>query len=168
MDTKLDRLDKFAEDLILNNKSLELTQSEKKRLSTLKFKKEKDSWNKEIEYDRIINFHETPFVKDFLAARKLNYKNVNTSIIVFGTVNMHVDGSLKDGANWRTLIIFLDGEGELAYIDDNEKIQYERMKKYSTVIINDAKPHAFINKNKTLCRAIIAELEMKSTTLKPA
>jgi hypothetical protein len=73
---------------------------------------------------------------------------------------MHVDGSLKRESKWRTLIIFLDGEGQLAYIDDNEKIQYEHMKKYSAIIINDAKPHAFINKNKTLCRAIVAELEM--------
>lgn len=66
---------------------------------------------------------------------------------------MHVDGILREGSKYRSLLIFLDGNGELSYINDSGQIVYKDMKKYSIVLFNDAKPHAFISKNGTICRA---------------
>lgn len=158
------RLDKYAEDLILSSKSLELTPSEKKQLSALKIPKQKDTLDQDIVPYRVDNFYHEPFVKNFVSARKLKWKVGDVSVFRFGTVGMHVDGLEKHSKNHRTLIIFLSGEGCLDYINDNGVISHETLKKYSTILFNDAKPHCFINKNKTLCRAIIAEVEIKSGT----
>lgn len=143
---------------------LELTSSEKKQLSKLKFRKIKDSYKREISSVNLPNFLETPFIKDFIFARNLNWKVWDVNVFSFGTVNMHVDGTLREGSKYRSLLIFLDGNGELSYINDSGQIVYKDMKKYSIVLFNDAKPHAFISKNGTICRAIIAELEIESGT----
>lgn len=144
--------------------TLELTPSEKKQLSKLKFRKIKDSYLREIFRVSIDGFLETPFVEDFISARNLDWKVWDVNVFSFGTVNMHVDGTLKEGSRFRSLIIFLDGAGELAYINDDGKIQWQDMSKHSVSLFNDSKPHAFVNKNKTICRAIIAEVEIQSGT----
>lgn len=144
--------------------TLELSPSEKKQLSALKFAKIKDTYLREVIRVRIDGLLETPFVKDFISARNLDWKVWDVNIFSFGTVNMHVDGTLKEGSRFRSLIVFLDGAGELAYINDDDKIQWQDMSKYSVSLFNDSKPHAFVNKNKTICRAIVAEVEIQSGT----
>ena len=144
--------------------TLELSPSEKKQLSALKFAKIKDTYLREVIRVRIDGLLETPFVKDFISARNLDWKVWDVNIFSFGTVNMHVDGTLKEGSRFRSLIVFLDGAGELAYINDDNKIQWQDMSKYSVALFNDSKPHAFVNKNKTICRAIVAEVEIQSRT----
>lgn len=148
--------------------NLELLPSEKKQLSALKFPKIKDTYLREIFRVGIDDFLETPFVKEFISARNLDWKVWDVNMFSFGTVNMHVDGTLKEGSRFRSLIIFLDGAGELAHINDDNKIQWQDMSKYSVLLFNDSKPHAFVNKNKTICRAIVAEVEIQSGTSKPA
>lgn len=144
--------------------NLELTPSEKKHLSKLKFRKIKDKYKREIFSINVPSFLETPFIKDFISARNLDWKVWDVNVFSFGTVNMHIDGTLREGSKYRSLLIFLDGEGELSYINDSGQIVYKDMKKYSIVLFNDAKPHAFISKNGTICRAIIAELEIELGT----
>lgn len=164
MDTDTFRLERYAEDLILSSGSLELTPSEKKQLSTLKFSKLKDSWKEQVEFDRVDGLLATPFIKDFLSARNLDWELVsNADVLRFGTVNMHTD--YGPGSNVRSLLVFLYGKGELAaYTDSSKKIEYFDLEKHSVVLFDPSKPHAFINKNKTLCWAIVADLKIKSGT----
>ena len=141
--------------------NLELTSSEKKQLSSLKFSKIKESWKEEIVFDRVDGLLKTPFVKDFLSARDLNWELVsNAEILRFGTTNMHTD--YAPNSNVRSLLVFLYGEGELAaYTDSCRKIEYFDLKKHSVALFNPSKPHAFVNKNKTLCWAIVADLKIR-------
>ena len=164
MDTDTFRLKRYAEDLILSSSSLELTLSEKKQLSTLKFPKIKDTLDQEILHVDVDGLYEGEFVRNFIAARKLNWEVADVNVFRFGTVGMHVDGLEKYKESFRSLIIFLDGKGDLGYIADDGTVRHQTLSKGSTFLFNDAKPHDFINKGKTLCRAIIAELKIKSGT----
>lgn len=164
MKTDISHLEAYAEGLILNSGSLELTLSEKKQLSAFKFCKIKDSLDQEIVHTHVDNLYEGEFVRNFISARKLTWKVLDVNVFRFGTVGMHVDGLEKYSDFHRCLIIFLDGKGDLGYIQDDGKVAHQTLEKGSTILFDDAKPHDFINKGKTLCRAIIAELEIKSGT----
>jgi hypothetical protein len=162
METELsNRLDAYAQDLILNSKSLELTPLEKRQLSKLKFSKLKDSLDQEILRVGVDNLYEGEFIRNFIAARKLNWEMLDANVFLFGTVGMHVDGLEKYSEDHRSLIIFLDGKGDLGYIKDNGTVAHQTLSKGSVILFNDAKPHDFINKGKTLCRAIVAELKIR-------
>lgn len=164
MDTKTSRLNKYTEDLILSSSSLKLTTSEKKQLSALKFPKIKDSWKEQVEFDRVEGLLATPFIKDFLSARNLDWElTSNADVLRFGTTNMHTD--YAPNSDVRSLLVFLYGKGELAaYTDSCKKIEYFDLEKHSVALFNPSKPHTFINKNKTLCWAIVADLKIKSGT----
>jgi hypothetical protein len=139
---------------------LELSPLEKQQLSKLKFAKQKDTLDQEIDPVRVDDFYEAEFVRKFISARKLKWQVLSASVFRFGTVGMHVDGLEKYSDTHRSLIIFLDGEGDLGYIQDNGTVTHETLSKGSVILFDDAKPHDFINKGKTLCRAIIAELKI--------
>ena len=140
--------------------TLELSTLEKQQLSKLKFPKLKDILDQEILRVDVDELYEGKFVRNFIAARKLKWEVLDVNVFRFGTVGMHVDGLEEYSENYRSLIIFLDGKGDLGYIKDNGTVTHETLSKGSVILFNDAKPHDFINKGKTLCRAIIAELKV--------
>lgn len=144
--------------------NLELSPSEKKQLSALKFRKVKDTLDQEIIRVDVDDLYEGEFVRNFIAARKLTWEVADVNVFRFGTVGIHVDGLEKYKDSFRSLIIFLDGKGDLGYVADDGTVRHQALSKGSVFLFNDAKPHDFINKGKTLCRAIIAELKIKSGT----
>jgi hypothetical protein len=148
----------------MNETTLELTPLEKREISKLKFSKIKDTIGQAVVPIRVTDLYEEEFVRNFISSRNLNWKVLSACVFCFGTVGMHVDGLEKYSGDSRTLVIFLDGKGDFGYIREDGTVAHALLSKGSIVLFNDAKPHDFINKGKTLCRAIIAELRIENHT----
>lgn len=135
----------------------ELTQSEKKQLSVLKFPKHKENGDQEVDSFEISGFNHEEFFNKFLAARNINREVLDCRLFRFGSVGMHID-SLGFRSKYDSVIIMIYGSGEIQFM--NNRIDSANLVKFTIFSFDDSKPHSFINRGKNKCVAIISSLKI--------
>ncbi len=138
---------------------MKLTESEKKQLSALKFPKYKENGDQKVDSFEISGFNHEEFFKEFLSARKIGREVLDCRLFRFGSIGMHVD-SLGFRSKYDCVIIMIYGSGEIQFMNEADKIDQGNLNKFDIFILNDQKPHSFINKGKNKCVAIISSLKI--------